>query len=455
MPAGSNIILKNEYYQQISLEIKGTAAQEIGNLATYGHTGDFMTVYDMKGADYSSMIINTCDNVTVTGTYTHTLDVGRQTWCFLSLPFDFKVGDIVTENDVKFAIRYYDGASRATTSTASGNWKNYGANDIVTAGTGFIFQASQDTKVTFTAQANSSRNNSVSNTVFNKALAANDCSDAAHKGWNMVGNPWQCYYNIHKLNFTAPISVWKVQYGYGTYEAYSIEDDDYALRPNEAFFVQCPTSVNSIGFPVDGRQLTNEITSQNGARQMSPTKKQRWLVDVQIENTENMRDKTRLVVNPEAAMDYEINCDASKFMTMDANVPQIYSLDQSGTQYAINERPLGNGTQRLGVLIQKDGQHTIQAVRNTLGHVMLYDSETGITTDLMLNGYVFDAKAGYYENRFSLNFNGSEATGISSVHNADEAEEEVYTLDGRRTNNQQKGIYVVRKGQKTQKVIVK
>ena len=449
MPASSNIIMINNS----SLQIKGSEAQVFDNVTTYGHTS-----YSQSNDKYSkkdwSMIINTCDNVSITGTYKHKIETYGGKWYFFSLPFDFRVGDIVTDNNVKYAIRYYDGAARAASGTGS-SWKDYGENDVVTAGTGFIIQTSSTTWVTFTAQANDSRNNVVSNSAFVKALADNDAATAADKGWNLVGNPWQSYYNIHKMNYTAPISVWTGS----TYEAYSIADDDYAIRPNEAFFVQSPGSSTSITFPIDGRQLTDEIQSQIGARAYTNSRK---IFDLQIAYGE-LTDKTRLVVNPEASMDYEISCDASKMMSMDAKVPQIYSFGPDKTQYAINERPEDNCELHLGINIKQDGEYTLKAIRNSFGQVFLKDNETGITTDLEQNDYVFSAKTGTLESRFVVYFGSiggnDDATGINTINSNDDAIEEIFTLDGVRVGNSRenlkKGVYIVRKGQQTQKIIIK
>ena len=454
MPSAANIILKNK----TSLQIKGSDTQTFGNVVTYGHTSVNSSSSAYGNKDWS-MIINTCDNVSITGTYQHKIQTYAKKWYFFCLPFDFKVSDIETEKDsetgkyIKYAIRYYDGANRANTNAASENWKDYENTDIVKAGTGFIIQTSATTWVTFKAQDNASKSYVVSNNPFVKALADNTTTADAHKGWNLVGNPWLCYYNIHKMNYTAPISVWSGS----SYVAYSIIDDDYAIRPNEAFFVQSPGNA-SITFPVEGRQLTNVINSQNATTRGSVERK---IFDVQIAYGD-MTDKTRLVVNPEASMDFEFNCDASKMMSMDIDVPQIYSFGQDKIQYAINERPADNCELPIGIIFRHDGEYTISSIRNSLGQVLLKDNETGITTDLSENGYTFTAKAGTTEARFRLTFgsiNGNgDTTGINTIENV-AAEKEFYTLDGVKVGNNanslQKGVYVVRQGQKTQKMIIK
>lgn len=443
-----NVTLSND----ITLNITGDNTQTFGDFTLNGHSS-YSSWNDNYHREDWTQILSTCDNVSVTGNYSQRIGTYEKQWYFISLPFDVQVSDITTDNSAKYAIRYYDGANRAANNTASGNWKNYDSDDVIPAGTGFIYQTSATTVTTFKAVNNDSRNNVFKNVEFVKTLARNNTTnegntlEAANKGWNLVGNPWQTYYNIHKLNYTAPISV----YERGTYTAYSLQDDDYALEPNQAFFVQCPDAANSIGFPTDGRQLTSEITEQNAVRSNVAAEKSRWLIDLQIENGDGKTDKTRLVVNNTARMDYEIERDASKFMSLDGTVPQIYSLGTDGTEYAINERPMAEGTQRLGLLIKEAGQHTIKTVRNDIGQVLLTDNMMGITTHLSQNGYCFDAEAGTDESRFTLQFVSNEVTGIAeTVKTNDGEDEKCYNLNGQRVNVgtgpvpvRHKGLYIV------------
>lgn len=436
------------FTEDAMLKINGTTSQVFG---------DFTTSSNDKYWSYpQTLILSGCNDVTVTGDYKHRLRT-LSGWYFLCLPFDFAVSDITIDDGKKFAIRYYDGASRASENAATGNWKDCADDAVIPAGTGFIFQTTApfdlytEIWTTFKAQANNTRNNVFKTEEIKISLNKYACENAANRNWNYIGNPWQTYYNIRKLNYTAPISVYG-QYGY---EAYSPQDDDYALRPNQGFFVQCPDALTEIGFPIDGRQLTSEITSQNGSR--AATASNRKLFDLQIAAGE-LKDKTRLVINPQAAMDYEIGCDASKFMADGTDVAQIYSLGSNGTKYAINERPANDGSLSLGIVFAKDGQYILSAIRNDIGQVILTDLETGIKTDLNTNDYSFDAKAGTSEGRFMLTF-GSGLTGISTIQSAISDGMEVYTLDGKKTgystDGLKKGVYVVRQGQKTQKVIIK
>ena len=435
------------FSENASLTIAGSASQAFNNFkaAAIPKNDIFTKVYNEEA------------DVTVSGEYQQHIYIDSYKWYFLCLPFDFTVGDVIAENG-QFVIRTYNGARRNTENVASGNWSANLADDaVVTAGTGFILQTSVSTWMRFKAKADGT------NYVFKKntdelqiALAANNTNgdaSASNTGWNMVGNPWQTYYNIHKMNYTAPFAVY--DNSRNRYNTYSPSDDDYALRPLQALFVQCPNGVTTIDFPATGRQMTKDIISQNAVKRRS-TAGNRLLLDIQVVSDE-LNDKTRLVVNSDATMDYEIGRDASKFFADGTAVPQIYSLGADGTQYAINERPAENGTLSLGILFASDGEYTLSAIRNDIGQVFLKDNETGITTDLSQRGYTFDADAGTCDGRFTLNFNAP--TSIQTMANGETTEKGIYTLDGVKLGNSttglKKGVYVVRQGQHTQKVIIK
>lgn len=412
-------------------EIKGDDAMTLNNFET-----DYCNNSEGYIENKTTQILSTCDNITIQGDYTHYYYTIKNRWYFVTLPFDTKVGDITCPSS--FAVRYYDGANRAVNGTG-GNWKNYAKDDVIPAGTGFIFQTSQDVWTGFKAQDNQSKQRVFSNEIITTNLQVNASDQKEHKGWNLVGNPWMSYYNIHKMNFTAPITCWNA--GNKNYTAYSIFDDDYAIKPNEAFFVQCPSDeLTTIEFPIDGRQLTSVIESQNAARAM--TASDRKLIDVELTDGE-LTDKTRFVMNPQASMDYEITCDASKFMSMDANVPQIWTVEQ-GVQMAINERPLENGTVQIGFKVAQGGQYTISAPRNGFKNIVLVDNETGMENDLSnVDCYTFSTDAGINESRFMLRVGSTIVNEIKTLDAEQSTINEYYNLNGQRVSQPQKGLYII------------
>lgn len=417
-----------------SLKLNGDGAMTISDLY-------FNTDY-YSNWNYSGQIISNCNDIRINGNVQVELYTEAKKWYFFSLPFDIKVSEITHSADgVQKAVRYYDGAGRAE-SGIGGNWKDYDADAVITAGTGFIMQTNADTYNYFHALDNANKQLSVSNAEIVKTLEVNDSEVASNKGWNLVGNPWQCWYNNHNLNFTAPFTVWSP--GNRTYSAYSITDDDYAISPNEAFFVQCPSAeFNTIGFPVGGRQLTDVIETQNAAKPMNAQQSVRKLVNVVVTDGET-EDKARVVLNENASLGYETICDAAKMMSMDANVPQIFTLDNDFTEYAINERPVADGVVKVGFYAGHDGEYTIRLGRCDAERVYLTDNENGETVELTDNGYSFSANAGVDNGRFTLRFNAGETTGIFSVENNEQvATERAYNIAGQRISRDSKGIVIV------------
>lgn len=440
-----NITVLGNYDRLPYLKINGDNEQVINDLC--------LDSYLYKYENYAGQILSNCSNVTINGTAKVNLGTAEKRWYFFSLPYDVKVADIVSTNTdgkvVQKAVRYYDGANRAKVG-GTGSWKNFDADAVIPAGTGFIMQSNY-AAWHLCSSFNETKQNMVATTEYVKTLDVNDSETASNKGWNLVGNPWQCFFNNHYLNFTGPITVWDTYNK--TYVAYSIIDDDYAIRPNEAFFVQCPDAEHkTIGFPKGGRQLTAEIVNQNpvqaNAFARAAQTDVRRLVDVVISDGEH-QDQTRIVLNDGASMDYELTCDASKMMSMDVSVPQIFSIGNEGTSYSINERPVGDGTVVLGFYAGKAGEYTIKLSRNGAEAVTLIDLQTGDETDLVNYEYTFTADAGTVNSRFVLNFNPV-VTSINAIESED-AENAAYNTSGQRVSKSTKGILI----QNGKKIIIK
>lgn len=426
-----NITINGSWSKLTSLKINGSNSQEINNLKLCGSDSDYKNL--------PGMILCNSDNVVINGMVRSDHNTWKGKWVFLCFPYDVRIADIISGNSsTQKAIRYYDGANRAEKGR-SGSWKNYGSEDIIPAGTGFIVQTNLQTWCGFPS-FNETKQNIVANREFTKVLAENHSEVTSNKGWNLVGNPWQCFYNNHMLNFTGPITVWDVKNS--TYTAYSITDDDYAIRPNEAFFVQCPSAeYNTIGFPTQGRQLTSVIESQNAVKGRAAAASPRQLINVKISNGEN-EDMTRVVLNEQASMGYELSCDAGKMMSIDASVPQIYTLGEDDEEYAINERPVGTGIIPLGIYTATGGTYTLSLDRCDADNVTLVDYETA-TEQPLVGDYTFSANAGYDNGRFALKFNTGTVTGIDSANEESLNDLPCYNVAGQRVTRDAKGIIIV------------
>ncbi len=455
-----------------SLKINGDDEMPINNLYLNVTPKRYQNTSGYHYDDYYARIFSNADGVTIAGELVTCMDLRDVNfWYYLSLPYDVKVSDINNGAGGLCAVRYYDGANRAVNG-ATGNWKNYAADAIISAGTGFIIQVNTTGKWYFPAQDNASKQYITSNKIFAKELAENASENASDRGWNLIGNPYQSWYNIHKLNFTAPITV---RTHNNQYEAYSVIDDDYAIAPNQAFFVQRPTEVATISFPLDGRQMTSEITDQNNARDFVTKAPGRLLTDIVVSNG-TASDRTRVVLNEKATALYDMGSDANKFMADNVNAPQIYTIDNNGTRYAINERPVADGVVRLGFR-SNGGAFVFSLNRNMSETVVLIDNETGLETDLTMQDYSFMANAGTDDKRFVLHFHGettgvdgisgekaniavtdngisvTNATGIVEVFNVNGVK--VASVSGNADVQLSAGVYVVKTAEWVKKVVVK
>jgi hypothetical protein len=454
----------NIHLEATSLTLKGDTPMEVDDLKMhFTNEGKSSLKYSQI---LSSADIDVAGEAKIIDYYT-----SANTWNFLSLPFDIRVGDIET-SAAHYAIRYYDGANRAETAQASGNWKEYAADDVIAAGTGFIYITSNDATTTFTALDNDNKDRAFKGTDLQTALQANPSEATAHRGWNLVGNPWLTYYNIRSLGTTAPITTYSPSNSGGTYRAYSIVDDEVALAPMQAFFVQCPDSEESIGFPTDGRQLTADVATavQSTRPVMRSAAQGRQLIDLQIVDGNEADDPTRIVLNEDATLGYDYGSDASKFFA-EGSALQLYTFNHEGEMYAINERPVDDGMVNLGFIAPADGSYTIRMKRNQAAEVYLTDRSTGKTVDLTKQDYIFTCKAGEHTNRLVLALK-ADPTGIAGTLNAEGVAVvegglqttvvvKVYGMDGRQLAEGTgyvalpKGMYVVKTGEQATKVVVK
>lgn len=387
-------------------------------------------VHVKQDGDMGASIIDNNDRVNINTLYSD-IKVGSNRWYFFCFPFDVTLSEISAPGNYVF--RYYDGKERAT--NGRGGWKNLPKDMTkLDAGIGYIFQT--DTEGVLSIP--------VSNPDFQamaknqKALVTNAANNKQDASWNFVGNPYLSYYSIEDLtSFDAPLTIWNGS----SYEAVRPGDDDFLLQPFQAFFVQKPSANDYMGFNAasqttytKGNKKMNKAKARRATAQVNP---ERMLVNLTISDGENT-DKTRVVFNDRHQMDYEMECDAAKFLA-DGNVPQLYTIYKN-VNYAINERPNGNREVQLGFSTKKAGEFTIAAVRMDTP-MLLKDAKLGVTFDLRIGSYTFQAEAGTFNDRFML-IGANEADKIQGV-DVDADNSPVYDLNGRLMEKAQKGVQIV------------
>ena len=156
-----------------------------------------------------------------------------------------------------------------------------------------------------------------------------------------------------------------------------------------------------------------------------------------------------MVFNENTKKDYELECDAAKFMSSE-QVPQLFSV-YAKTRYAINERP--KGEVMLGYTAPVAGSYTLSVERMDMP-VVVKDLVMGTTHDLNNGEYTFETEAGAFENRFVL-MPIDVVTAVNDLQTDGAEAESVYSLDGKQLPASAKGVNIVRKGNEVQKVITK
>ena len=422
-----------------------------------------IVIYDngTRGGSFISNGHATADKLT------YAISVNARKWYFLTFPGRVKLSDVSCEGS--WVLRYYDGAIRAE--NGSGGWQNLPeGTEYLEPGQGYIFQCNQAGTLTVTVDNAYAGQDGTDK---NLTLTAHAAEQIQHASWNYLGNPFTSYYSIADMGYSSPITVWTGS----SYQAVRAGDDVYHLRPFQAFFVQKPENVQSISFLADSRKSYNMTQAAQNSKDVMLARKngkeERLFVNLTLSNGADA-DQTRVVFNDKKWNTYELDCDASKFLT--GGMPQLYTLDADRVAYAINERQ--TGTVAVGFVAPVAGTYTLEAVRMDKP-MLLEDKQLGITFDLANGAYEFESAAGTFDNRFMLVENGS-ATGISEsvaqqgvrvsategglfVGGLQGQTVSIYSIDGKLVGKSQsdgivalqRGTYVVSVGGTKTKVMVK
>ena len=415
------------------------------------------------------------------------LSAGR--WLFFCPPFNVRLSEIQSLNGRRFVCRTYSGANRA--SRQGNTWVDLAADDVLQAGQGYIFMT--DDSDVRTASSDDERkalnlesclvltaiNDIHKNDIFTaqnvETPLVNHESKYVHNlNWNFVGNPYPAFFDLSYTNLTSPIIVYKItetntiydSKWSATYRAVSPIDDDYILAPGEAFFMQKPLYLKTLAFDKAGRQHTAVKRASSAPRREMKRMQagnQRELYDLTLSlmaappqpspkgegESCVLTDRARIVLNPQASLSYELECDAAKMSSDGA--PQIFTTyDQ--VAYDINERPIGDGTAVLTIVIPTDGDYQLSLqTRYTDSSLLLTDRLTG-RQQLLAPGeaYRFSATAGNYPARFTVGFH-PETSGIVQMENGKLKMENspVFDLSGRKLSPEKspsslkKGIYII------------
>ena len=333
-------------------------------------------------------------------------------WYFISMPYDVRISDIVKPSkDSQFVIRQYDGATRASKGMGS-SWKQLKEEDVMKTNQGYIMKTERGPLEDVWYSFNSSIDDM--NKLFNREavttpLAAHASAVTADANWNLVGNPFPCYFSVKQLfddGLDGTVTVWSDELQ--NYEYYTKDDPNAYLSPLSAFFIQ-HDQATSVTFKPEGRLAEKPSALRSAARQEEGRK----VINLLLSNG-SLSDKTRIVFNEAASTAYELGKDAAKFSSMNPDAPMLYTLGEGNQQLAINERPMGEGILPLGCYFGQQGEYTLSAQTELTDDLYLYDQQTGACVNLKEEAYRFDAQAGNSADRFELR-TALKGTGIEAI----------------------------------------
>ena len=398
--------------------VQGNSVQELTDVEITHNGNGGASIIASDGDETGNQVNLTAQSLKVN------ISVDGNRWYFFCFPFDVDLDSIECTTEYKFM--RYDGNLRAT--IGSGWDKLPVDTKVLTKGDGYIFQTSRSGSLTIhvgSEYLNFTANNEKE---MLHTYASNTISDAS---WNLIGNPFISYYDVQDLahEYDAPIVVWN---GNG-YDAYKPGDDNYQLKPFEAVFVQKASDKPYVEFLPKNRITYNEAKEINALRarkrdvvglELDPS---RQIVNITIMNADSVTDRTRIVYNDKAKMDYEIGSDVSKFKS--EGIPQVYTIN-GGIQYAINERPMGADDIKLGYIAPKAGVYTLAVPRHD-ADVEIYDNVAGAVVDFTFGDYTFESAAGTFNDRFVIRKTG----GVTAIENG-------FRLDGLTVKSTEGGLSV-------------
>ena len=400
--------------------------------------------------------------------------------------FDTYMSDIVPEvPNMPYAIYRYDSGARAAGNFANA-WVRVGADEMLRAGQGYAFVGEQVYEYhsvykryvgywrLLSFRSHQGDNNYfLDNSDVTIPVQHSNGEFAQNRHWNLLGMPFPTFLDIRGVDYDGPMLVWN---SYDRkWKAVSALDDEYVIDPMHALFLQAPDGTNSITFSSDRRQVTHKFTAGTAANSRQTLRRsdqnaRRTVYNLSLNYGANGANEaqevsTRLVINPDATLRYDIGHDAP---VMAADSATLLFTQADGVAYAINERPLADGIVRLGMQLAQPGTYALSLALkpgtllsgDAAENVWLIDNQAHTRTLLLYadgtpaEPYTFTAdEAGTIGNRFVIAFGDAEPTAISDTETATPMSMgAMFDLGGRRiaSGSSPNGIFI-KNGRKVMK----
>lgn len=211
-------------------------------------------------------------------------------------------------------------------------WKGYNAGHAMTAGKGYIAQASAATTFTFTTSTGSLNNGNVTTPTLTRTGAANK------PGYNLIGNPYPSYLDVDGFSASSLIfpTYWVRSYNsnyvFDTYNIPSALSTGLSgksvtryIPPMQAFWVKLKTDQSSGTLQFTNAMRAHKDAANNIFRaprnNSSAVDK---LIRIQLQSNSNI-DEALIYDNPNAANNFDA-FDSQKWFNNVDTLPEIYTL---------------------------------------------------------------------------------------------------------------------------------
>ena len=344
-----------------------------------------------------------------------------------------------TDGSGQVIIKRYDGARRAETGKAEGNWVGVAYNETLQPSKGYIIRAvpvsGQDTAVIRIemevpdAWTTSGEQGTVEDITRNQiSVTAHGTDkptlDDTHKGWNMLGVPYLSYFGTqHWDGESSGIAGGKVviqdgkivlddkKVRYVSVPTYDFSEyiqtplSSTSLRPGWSFFVQIGKG-GTLTFATTDREASSPL--------LAPAQSHSEQELTLLLNHGAKSDHTGLILSDTYTTDYEIGADLEK-MFGEGFTLSVYTLS-GNTRLAYNALSREAATQLIpvGFRAPEDGEYTFSLPEDSptegIERIDLIDYETGTLTNLLSAPYTFSTTRTESESRFAITITYSKET---------------------------------------------
>lgn len=340
-------------------------------------------------------------------------------WVFMGLPFSQQVSEIGMPAGTYYSIRRFNAAEQAL-GHYNYVWEDVQPQETLQAGEPFIIQITnadrRPAQLTFMTTNDADKQDIFSPAQASLPLQMHPAEDAWNANWNYLANPYPCFYDTRAIGTSGVITVYANHVnGMEYYRSFSLQDDYYVLQPHEAFFYQAASDETVLRMPLEGKQHVaaaagveydpSQFEWYEEEQPQAPARNRRMLLNFFLAQNNN-EDRARVVINEAASMDYEVGVDALKMFAPGSTAAHFYA-EQGGAQQSILERPMGNGMVYMGARLMETGDCTISIPETNGLTIHLYDTETGVLTNLSEDNYTFYGTPGEYNGRFIIGLSGS------------------------------------------------